>query len=290
MELVESLRKSRNVYSVLLHELVSAKQGEYDKKVYVFEGFDDVGVYEEWIKQIDPRVLFEPVAGRGKKQVVDLYFNLVESGNAYLENTFFFVDRDFDEKEYYGDEVCVLNGYSIENFLCNKEALVSLLKDEYRCAGKVDVREKIIRHFEILYDDFYQAISDVNLRIFAARREKVEIVSKVDSIKKVVEIGVDSVMRKDVSSEDAIKIKECFDVDKYREEYSELPYVRAIRGKYLLQFFQRWLSILTDDRKSSDPVLFDKCMSNIKGEPHSFQMRRLASITRPPEAVETFFR
>ncbi|UBU50047.1 DUF4435 domain-containing protein [Cobetia amphilecti] len=286
--LVEKLRDSRSSPSVLRDKLIRAKGGQHDKIIFVFEGFDDVGVYEEWIKKINDNIEFEPIPGKGKRQLLDLHKSLVDKNDKNISNTLFFVDHDFDKDNEYGDNVCVLNGYSIENFLCSKSVLNSLLKDEYRCAGEVDIREDIIANFEKCYNDFCKHFYDINYYIFSARREKVEIVKKPERVTNFVNVEVDKITPKEYNVEEVVLFGGAVDISKHQQDYSLLSSMYSVRGKYILDFFKKWLAALTDDRKSANSILFNRDLPKITGEPHSFELRRLASASAPPESVNVF--
>ncbi|MDL2192830.1 DUF4435 domain-containing protein [Cobetia sp. LC6] len=286
--LVEKLRDSRSSPSVLRDKLIRAKGGQCDKIIFIFEGFDDIGVYEEWIKKINASIEFEPIPGKGKRQLLELHKSLVEKNDKNISNTLFFVDHDFDKNNEYGENVCVLDGYSIENFLCSKHVLNSLLIDEYRCAGEMDIREDIIAKFEECYNEFCKHFYDINYYIFSARREKVEIVKKPERVTNFVNVQVDKVTPKEYDVEKVVLFSAELDINKHRQDYSLLTSMYSVRGKYILDFFKKWLAALTDDRKSESSILFNRDLPKIIGEPHSFELRRLASASVPPESVSTF--
>lgn len=286
---LDKLRESRKSPVILKLQLISIRGKRPDSLVFVFEGIEDVPVYEEWISRTRARPKYEALAGNGKEQLLALRQML--DGDDLLRRTYFFVDSDHDEDGDADAHVYVLDAYSIENLLCNADALDSLLVDEFRCAGMPDVRAAIVEGFEKILRDFESCTLALHEGLFIARRERSRVSSKPDHAKDVLEIRIDSVCAKftDVSEIFSAPLVTGGErLASLREEFASLPPHRSQRGKYVMQVFRGWVKAIADDRRALRPTMFPAGMPPLTGMPETFPLRRLASRTAVPAGLDEF--
>ncbi len=161
-DLIDRLRYSRKSPSVLKLKLISVRSVRPDTLVFVFEGREDVGVYEAWISRTTAKPVYEPIPGNGKEQLIGLRDLLSAEDSQLLRRVHFFVDCDFDEFPPPDDHLFTLNSYSMENLICSKETLESLLTDEFRCAGSPEQRQRIVDQFERICRDFKNSAAEMD--------------------------------------------------------------------------------------------------------------------------------
>ena len=130
--LVAAARESRHSPAVLKARILGIRSGDIDSWILVYEGKDDVGVYDVWVRAVLPDLAFYPLPGSGKSQVLSLRDNLSRSAEEVRSRILYFVDRDFDDLRGYpqGGDIFCTTSYSIENDLVNETVLRSILDDE----------------------------------------------------------------------------------------------------------------------------------------------------------------
>lgn len=286
-QIVERLRSGRENASVLQLQLVKLR-GRYDGLVFVFEGIEDVPVYEELIRKIPSCQTYEPLPARGKKQVLNLLGGL--HGEDLIRGVYFFVDRDFDPPARQHNHLHELDAYSIENLLCTEEVLESVLKDELRCAGTPEARIPAKNALNAFLAELEEKCAEVNLHLFYARRSGRDVTRKPERINQIVNISLSQVERSysDLShileTQPACRPEE---LESAKEDWLALAPDLRQRGKYKLEAFRKWLKTLCEDATSADPTLFPESRSNI-GDPASCSKRRFASCVSPPASLVTF--
>ena len=133
-DLVDRARLGRRSGAALKVQLSNLRSRWGAVRIFVFEGREDVGPYEAWINRIDGELRYMPLAGAGKGQLLDLRRRLRSDQTGLRKNTFFFVDRDYDQLrgQRPGADVFCTDTYSIENGLISRRTLISVLVDEFR--------------------------------------------------------------------------------------------------------------------------------------------------------------
>jgi hypothetical protein len=289
-DLVQQLRESRKSPSVLKHRLISVRSVRPDVLVFIFEGLEDVGIYETWIARTQARPTYEAIPGNGKEQLLGLRDHLLTADPKLLYRVHFFVDCDFDPYNDPDDHLFTLDAYSAENYLCSSESLESILADEFRCAGSPMERQRIIQKFEQVREEFKQHAKQVNLGLFLARRHGIKVIRKPEDACEIAKIQLESIIcaYNDVGEvlELASEIEQSV-VQELEEEFRDLSALRAQRGKYVLSMFLHWLKALAADRRRELPSLFDHALS-LPGEPWKLQLRRLASLSPLPQGLDQF--
>lgn len=291
MKIVESLRSSRKHPSVLKLQILRIRGQDPDVLIFCYEGPQDVPVYEEWMKRIEGCPKYEPVPGAGKQQLIEYYKQLLDHGDPLLEKVYFFVDRDFDLPVDESDHLFELDCYSIENMVCNEEALESLLRDEFRRSGEVVERARIRAEFANLLKSFESHCEPVNFLLFAAQRTGACVVKKPEKVTDIVSICVDSIECAYVDPSEIVVVDGLPNngrLNVLRAEFAALPEVLRQRGKYLLEMFRRWLRALVEDLKSPTPILFDAQDDRLPGDPSCVSLRRLASGVSVPQKLKRY--
>ncbi len=72
MSVVDQVRAQRKNPNVLRLKILKIRGEDPTAFVFVFEGVDDVAVYEEWIRRIIDCPEYESVPAAGKEQILSL--------------------------------------------------------------------------------------------------------------------------------------------------------------------------------------------------------------------------
>src|SRR5690625_5120984 len=123
MDLVSKMREGRRSPAVLKTALSHLRSVRPDSAIFVFEGAEDVGVYEVWISRCKICPEYEALPGKGKDQLLGLRKMLREDTTGLRRAVYFFLDRDFDglKGQTSGADVYVHDTYSVENCLACDE-------------------------------------------------------------------------------------------------------------------------------------------------------------------------
>jgi hypothetical protein len=288
-DILTRLRDSRENPSVLQIRILNIRS-IFIGAIFVFEGRDDVAVYEEWFKEIAFCPTYEPLPADGKKQVLGLLMQLTETAHHLLKGVYFFIDRDFDPEATAHPQLHELQAYSIENMLCTSEVLDSLLKDELRCAGDLNTRSAIHESFNSFCSDVSKHCEEVNLHLFAASRLGKQVKTKPEKIGAILNITLDLVSPSYERIENILTLNPPLsseEIQTLKIEYDGLPLLLKDRGKYRLDAFRKWLRLITEDAKSANPTKFPKQNSSV-GDAGSVGLRRLASGSKAPQTLFDF--
>ncbi|MCA3071059.1 MAG: DUF4435 domain-containing protein [Rhodocyclaceae bacterium] len=289
--LVEKLRASRKGASVLKLKVLKIRGEDPDILIFVYEGPEDIPVYDEWIKRIGACTRFEPMHGAGKEQLLAYHQILMDSSDPLLDKIFFFVDRDFDIATLPHPHVYELGAYSIENLLCTEEVVDSILRNEFRRSGRIAERRRLRETFKEIVSGFVAHCEPVNLELFVARRLQISVLAKPSRASEIVTINADSVFRAYETVSDIVVLEGKPTPESYqklRSEFDELPSLLKCRGKYLLSMLRVWLKALEMDLKSQHPLLFEESDSQLPGDPAQLPMSRFASSTPVPPCLVKF--
>ena len=95
--------------------------------------------------------------------------------------------------------------YSVENYLVTDEVLESLLRDEFPCHAMPELREFIAEVFRRDYDHFLGVTSDLNRRIYYARKLSVEITGRLPTaLRDVAVVDIGKIAKSITPVEDAV--------------------------------------------------------------------------------------
>lgn len=293
MDLVSRMREGRRSPAALKIALSHLRSARPDSTVFVFEGVDDIGVYEVWISRCPTSPPYEPLPGKGKDQLLGLRRMLEADTTGLRRSVFFFLDRDFDglKGQAAGPDVFMHNTYSAENYLASDEVLESLLNDELRCAGDPEARRVVLEQYSLARNRFHALIKDVNFKLFLARKCGIRLANLEDSLGRLLSVGLSDVeLLPSVSSAILISLdREPTDeeVRQYQVEFDALFPVVDYRGKYELQFLIRWVTKLAEDRSSPTPRMFaERCSTGHVSA--ALTLRSLAGRCRLPEKLCSF--
>ncbi len=288
-------RDSRTSPAVLKARVIAIRSRDANIWIFVYEGADDVGVYEEWIRAIDEQLAFEPVVGSGKDQVLGLRANLQKSQSSLHFRTLYFIDKDFDglKGRVPGPDLFCTKRYSIENYVVCEEALRSILLDELRCANDGNDPGRAVEQFCLSYDDFLRTMREVNLRIFAARRSSIRLSAIEDRIHKYVDVNLtNSIIKfKQVDLETLVPAVPRQHIDitlPIETEFNNLDPRHGYRGKFAYGFFRSWVELLAQDRRAAGPRLFAQQSARTTFSANILTLRSLASRMKVPMELRAF--
>lgn len=291
---LHTLKVSLKASAVLKAELASVKSSCGDSNVFAYEGVDDKLIYGHWLLKTAPDLEYEPFICRNKDQLLQLLKSLEFDLTGMGENVFFFTDRDFDDlREYEGTEaVFMTEKYSVENYLVNCEVLTELLKIEFHCHGNLEVRESIISIFNATFDDFLEKTSEINFRIYLARKCKIKQCSDFSiRFDDLAEVRIASVGKGKGNLKEIVFLeREPSEVEIARHQgpFGLLNRKDRYRGKFALQFFRKWLVLLLADRNAEDSKFFIAMTQNNLIAKGSFSFENLAAKSKPPESFQHF--
>jgi hypothetical protein len=175
---------------------------------------------------------------------------------------FFFVDRDFDDLLGFLDtsNVFMTETYSVENCLVTDEVLEGLLRDEFPCHARPELRLSITEIFRKDYDKFLVVTADLNRRVYYARKIPIEIINRLPtSLRHLAVINIGNIERTPTATEEVIVlVREPTDEEKTKHDqrFSTLVPKSRFRGKFALKFFTDWLTKLADEYAANNLGLF----------------------------------
>jgi len=291
--ILDAARESRNSPAVLKLKLSAIRSRNSSTWVFVYEGVDDVPIYETWIRRLSFGLSYEPMPSTGKSQVLGFRDMMLKDQTKLCSNLLFFIDRDFDELRGRAPHpnTFLTDMYSVENYLVSKQVVESILIDEFRLAGDDAERKKILEIFDGAFLSFLDETRVLNQRLFRLRQLGADAIVE-ENVSRFVDIGLTStIKRSDASPEDIIKAKcsfidaRCAEIDR---QFEVLEPAARFRGKYLLGFMKKWLSALADDRVSARPIAFTNSEPSFRADTAATNLRSLASRSATPKELKGF--
>lgn len=145
--------------------------------MFIFEGDDDYDFYSSVIKYSGFCGEFEHLVGNGKKQLVDLYNELLnESQNSdhedspLINNTYFFIDQDYSSYCHIGDNIFTTPYYSIENHLFNERVISHFLKTKFKLnSNDKNIISEITNGFNDIKSNFSKQIKFLSTLLYKSR-------------------------------------------------------------------------------------------------------------------------
>ena len=291
-DLVDRARLGRRSGAALKVGLANLRSSGGAVIVFVFEGREDVGPYEAWIGRIDGELEYATLAGSGKGQLLDLRRRLRSDETGLSQNTFFFIDRDYDllRGQTPGADVFCTDTYSIENALVSGKTLSSILVDEFRMDLDRDAVMNIRSHFGGLLDHFLGIMCAPNWRMFCRSLSSNKTGSISETISGYARIQWDSVSP--AYTDDTLRelIPMSGEPEPGPDEvkrFESLDPIRHYRGKHLLAFFLSWLDALADALREGKTPYFAERISH-KFSRGALNMRNLASRSELPSGLLEF--
>jgi hypothetical protein len=292
--LTERARIGRTSGAVLKVRLSHVRSRNQAIPVLVFEGDTDVGPYEVWISRVREGLEYEPLPGKGKGQVLDLRKRLAADKSDLRKAVYFLVDRDFDDLrgQPSGEDIYCTEGYSVENHLVTPDVVRSVLTDELGCTAENDDRDRALAAFQFASEQMGAGLREANRRLFRAKKLGIATRSVSDKISDYLTIELHSVIGKDSPDVLATLIPvereptevECRAVD---EIFDSLDPTLRYRGKLVLAFFQRWISLLATARREGNLAIFSEA-KNVGDPTERLTLRSLATRARVPRSFANF--
>jgi hypothetical protein len=259
---IEVLKKSRKRPAVLKAELALLRSALPKCIVFAYEGDTDKSVYAQWVRRVKNELVFEPFPCDGKKQLF-LFRDMLDRDLGNLrEGVYYFFDRDFDGMcgRELGSHSFITDRYSIENYLVDGAVLEELLKNEFHCHAKPEVRSKVVELFEDCLRQFLAVTKDLNFRVFLARRLKIEVLGglpkKAKDIANVALLGVSKCHQDPCQIVRLAREPTTDEMSGLLREFEDLDARLHYRGKFAFSFFLKWLSLLAEDRFRDQPITF----------------------------------
>lgn len=293
-EYVERAREERHSPNVLRLRVLQIRSGRPGARILVFEGVDDVGPYEVWINSVVDKPDYVPLPSKGKRQVLAFAEQELHERED-SEEIYFLVDHDFDglrgvdEHENLFCTEC----YSIENYLCCRQVLESILRDDFRLAERQLVVDQVIRVFERVLEEFRLSMLDANKRAYCGSKFGIRGGNIENRVRRYIQIGHDSVrVNPSIDLSNHVPLvrdpvpEELTEADEYLRGMER--FISRSRGKFLLQFFCIWLEEIHEAFQGGSISAIDGAEVDSRFRRPELTMRNLASRVSPPGEIRVF--
>lgn len=291
---LQHLRSSRNSPAVLKARLIAFRSAEPKVTIVALEGDDDKIVYSQWVARVRPDFVYEPFPCGGKRGVLSLKAVVERDLGNLRQNLYFLIDRDFDDLAGHpsSDAVFLTDRYSIENYLVDRDVLKSLLKNEFHCHERPDIRKIILDLFERDYEAFLKITRMLNFRIYVARRLEIELNSALPTkLNVIANIDLGVITPSDTLPEEVVvysREPQPMELEALEAEFAKLEPRTRFRGKFALKFFQRWLERLGDEYRAGTRCLFSELSGNARPRAAELVLSNFASKSKVPNGFTNF--
>lgn len=292
--LLERARNGRHSGAVLKTQLSNIRSRDESISIFVFEGHQDVGPYTVWISRVRDEFRYTALPGQGKDQLLDLRRRLLSDLGGLGKGVYFFIDNDYDgyKEQAPGPDIFCTRAYSIENYLVTERVLKSLLGDEFRCVAVNDDEVKVVQLYREVLQKFCLVMRVPNERIFQARKLKISCSGINNSINRYISIELKGVetrytdedLKELIPLEREPTLRECADL---ADDFNRMDSAMCHRGKFLYEFFLRWLELLANERKVGVNDLFEEKI-DLKFSAQRISKRLLATHSSFPEGLDVF--
>ena len=205
---------------------------------------------------------YEPVVAEGKRNVLEVRQMLVRDLTGMFEKVYFVVDRDFDDLqgEEPSESLFCTDRYAIENYLVEQGVVDNILCDNFHCHGDREQRRLIVAGFVSSLQDFNNLCKDVNERLFYARRLGIRLVSGVPEMSPHIRVQLSACTAATgkTCKEILPLVREPLpeEIAGLAEEFAAFQPQLRYRGKFLMEFFKKWLRLLAEDSSANSGQLF----------------------------------
>jgi len=274
----ERLKEESRIYSYAW-ENYSSRKRKHESYNYIycfFEGDDDPKYYNNRIENITKKEVSHFICN-GKEEVLKSIEAFKLKGEEGL--LAFFIDKDFDDFldiSYDYNNLYITPCYAIENFYIGIEVFKKVLKTEFKINEDNNLYDKYIEIYENRQKEFHEIILEANSSIvlyhYLKKKGKYEENMNYQDIKidkTIVNISFDSVNKKN-NLNLLKKIKEFIDSSsEAKEKYKEFELKLNqdpkcnFRGKYELQFLNKFLNLLQGKLDSSFKIDEKNIISNL---------------------------
>lgn len=266
----EDLRLAREGSANVAYQTFTKHITENKEGLFSFYEGKDAPYYYSRIKQVITNRKNYPIICKGKSMVIKVYelINNHREYDKYLK--VFFVDRDFDSsiKGVYPD-IFETPCYSIENLYVNKSSFEEILKHELSLSEVDDSFENCIDCFNDRIAEMLDALELFNAWYFCLKQK-----AETDKLKTGVSLNekfpkgyIDISLNKINRNYDLNNIRNDFknaifiaedDINIKIQQFQESDRLLSFRGKYLLEFFHKFIQLLVEDANTNQNILKTK--------------------------------
>lgn len=233
---------------------------------------------------------FTIVIAKTKSQAIMLYEKIKIDSSEINNFVKFVVDRDYDLSEINDNMFLTLDSYSVESYLVDSKALKSYLCDECRVTiQKIDILNDIINTFNHDFTYFCEIAKIVCKPLFILHNHEGRC-EFYPTIKELININYGSISytdnyRNKIPNLENLDEEALSHLSHLFDNYSER---KAIRGKYLYEFFNNWLNSLRNhlDNRRKENSQYRGILIN--WEAFKIPMRRFASVVDVPAELRSF--
>ena len=269
MDRVEKMRRAREgVHTFFLLYLNIRSRVGPAVLIGVFEGREDIAIYDIWIARELGNEIMEPMDANGKANVLALAALIEANPEAQSDKVIFCADHDFDgtQGRVKQKNMFLTETYSIENLLVSEQAFDRLLIRSLNATGDEQCRRnELVGLFLSRLAEFNVAMLLLNAHIRFARLERVHCPGLPDNVDQFLEVSLDKVNPKvDLNDSNACValLKLCASplkpiLDQHVSFLRESDLTSTGRGKFLVDFVRRFVSLVYADRRAATPKYFN---------------------------------
>lgn len=302
----EKLSAKKEVRAVSILRFMKFRGKLPNGRVLVVEGDEDPTFYSSIFNRLQVRNCEVFFIANGKENVLGLRDFMGKSKEApKTGETYYFVDNDFDGLKggAPGEDIYVTPTYSIENIVVSRVALRALLLSRFKLVdadtlGDVD---QILLKFDALLKQHEMALAEANRLIHFVRNRSLAgdkyTSGSIDSnCSKFADVRpADLSVVQQAAGDELLKLIQVHkpidatEFEKLKENFYALDSVTEWRGKFLFYLFRRFISVLVEDRNSTNPRFFSKGKGKISLDTSSISLiGTLASVCQIPDCLAEF--
>lgn len=297
MDIIQSMTCSRGGLSEKILEYRVFYSHHANAQIMVFEGKDDYIFYRHFLRELKITEVANFTAD-GKELVLELrdHLDMYSSDNS-IKNLYF-IDKDFDGLKGFSPKknTYITNRYSIENYFVSDDILRELLKGEFGCNDDNSCKDidHILRIYEARLLEFFEISKTLNQIIHSARKSDIPLQINDSSYKKHIKVSLDNVELdenhlKKILKSPSIDI-DLISLDEYEEDFNSLDQSDDWRGKFIFEFFKKFLSSLKDDRSSHSPQYFVARKTGINLPVDDSLVGIVSSLVNVPDCFRQFMK
>ena len=301
---VDKLADAGRGYARIWQDFVKSYQENPDVLYCFFEGLDDPRYYGS---RIDGQVFNGQEPSRqnlwckGKGNLIELYELVVQSprhNNAWVA---FFLDKDFDDLEELPESelVYITPCYSVENLYIDISVFSRILQDEFAISPADEDYSSTINLFQENLRQFNDASEELNSWIYLQRkREKTNpSTSRINlqnvSFDRLFSVNIEGVKKLYVMSTLETAFPECLnlfqgEIEKQVEYFRQHDRTEIFRGKYLISFLSKLLTLLVDDSHKREDREHFSIRRNVPMRLSSNTVSELSQYAKTPKSLIDF--
>ncbi len=164
---VSNMISSQGAAVALFHEYIMIKD-DYPY-FYYFEGNDDYYFYDVFVGIVDSKLRGFKKHASGKYQLKEAVESIMKYQYTNKDNLMFFFDGDYSNRtdfnqliNDYHDNIFMLDRYSIENYMVNKETILTICKRFFKYIdGNVDYLN-LVKYYDEQFKQFMKCVFPLN--------------------------------------------------------------------------------------------------------------------------------